>query len=132
MSERLEQLAARLDSIPEPSDMMQQATLSLLKVLGKTVARVPDDGEDVQTKTKTLATVDETINTAAEMLGERHDGIIIARKMKAIALANVEGRREPTDDELNKEFGGSGAGGCLSVLLMIGVGLALEVALVWT
>lgn len=108
MSERLEKLAAELNSLPKSSDIMQQAPVTLLMAQGTMLAHLPKVEGDVSQRMQILATSNDTLDKMADMLGEEHKGIIIMRKMMAIATAVVKGEPEPTDDEL-KKFDKSGA-----------------------
>lgn len=106
MSERLDQLAAQLGQMCEgvPVDVTNEATTLVLmaKCQGQALADAFRQNVDVDKKRESAQAA---INVAAEMakaksLGEHHKAVKILRGMGLIANAIIDGKAEPTDEEL--------------------------------
>jgi len=120
MSQRLEQLLEQLDRI-EPRGKKQKAMLGVLQGTGLSfLAAAKGGGTWTDEARRELVSSDERVETAAGMLGERYEGVIILRKMMAIAMAIIDGEPEPTDAKLDEQFGQPKSAGCLSVVLAVG------------
>ena len=131
MSQRLEQLLEQLNSIKQRGTK-QKAMFCVLQGAGLSfLAAARGGGTWTDESRKEMVSSDEGVKIAASMLGERYEGIIIVRKMMAIATAIVEGEPEPTDAELDERFGQPKSAGCLPVVLAVGVGVGMLIGLCW-
>ena len=106
MSERLDQLAEHLGQMCEgvPVDVTNEATTLVLmaKCQGQGLADAFRQNAHVDKKRESA---EAAINVATEMakaksLGEHHKAVKMLRGMGLIANAIIEGKTEPTDEEL--------------------------------
>jgi hypothetical protein len=100
MSERLRLLALKIHDYPEPEDLMTDAKVMLAKAGAMMLATIPDSHSTGEEKRFLLARRWERINDLAHLLGERNEMIRMMRAMHAIAAAVIDGRPEPTDEQL--------------------------------
>ncbi|MBM3994942.1 MAG: hypothetical protein FJ303_12440 [Planctomycetes bacterium] len=113
MSKRLKQFAEMIDALPSPVDTVRNTSVTILKASAKLIALTDwtDRSGEPGQLAKMHATSTDTANSLGNILGEDHEGVILIRKMLAIAKAQLEGRPEPTDAELD-------GGGCASMILV--------------
>ena len=109
MSERIAKLAMQLQSLPLPSMPPPgniQATLdaamerATIEEAARHLADVMSAGGDWQSKKERLEECQKTVVSLGEVRGKDNPHFKLMRAICAIALANAEGRPEPTDKEL--------------------------------
>src|SRR4051794_27394119 len=95
MSDRLQQLQAQIEAIPEPTDPLAKAQVSLVKLQAKVLAKIPELDGTAEQKLDVLKNSEPTIDTVEGMLGASHAGVVRLREMAALVRSRIEGRPDP-------------------------------------
>lgn len=98
MSIRLNQLAARVVAI---SDASTSRTVLMLRAVATVLAKVFEQPDaSLEDKQKNMESAWNVTVPLSQELGENHEAIRLVRAMHKLAKAILEGKPEPTDEEL--------------------------------
>ena len=113
MSERLKKLAQEIASIQTPGgpdtggdnasflrSMTNIAEFVLIQGIAAQLVQILTIGGEVEAKRQSLAAEKQRIDTLVSNRGARDRHVKVLLAMHALALAEIEGRPEPTDEEL--------------------------------
>lgn len=125
MSERLKTLAAQLSSFPAPSGESDAAKIQMLKVFGEGLASSLEGTAPRDQKIEVLQSTKAMLARISGSPWDKHEIVVLIRKMVACGEAIVEGKPEPTEAELQKL---EKSAGCFIATAVYGTEQAEDVA----
>ena len=99
MSERLKQLQAELDALPDTGTDRERLLLTAAKLMGTLMVAIDYSDGDARNK-ELLAKTAENVSNISSGLGPGHPATLILMRMLLIALFITVNGREPTDADL--------------------------------
>lgn len=100
MIERIKKLAEKLNTISFPADINGALKVSTVKTAADDMGKILVMDASIEEKLKKLTEIGAMIDFSSELCGKNHEAVRILHAIHAIIKASLEGRPEPTDEEL--------------------------------
>lgn len=100
MSDRIKELLNRLDALPKPTGLVDEASIEILLAHADLLDEVPNLDCDIEQKRKVLRKSREQISDVIEQFGASNRHVKLVRAIETVVEAAIEGKPEPTDQDL--------------------------------